>query len=729
MNGRAVVAEDRRRAADFIAMALAAEVDCSDKSPLCLLEMAAYVAPSWDEPWIRLAQYMRGQNKIVEAREYYRRATSLPICRNEPFIAAGVLALRNNDPLEAFSYLEEATRRAPDNDEAWHAFSIACLALGVVGLSLEAVTRAGVLAPHCFRYAMMHSDVLAVVSGSSDISVEVPQWTPAVQLALEARKSRRLGYLQEAIAFSEAALKLQPGDPDLLQLHADFELSCQEPERAELFLRDALKHRPGDIDITNDLAVSLGRQYRYGEAADLLDSLIIPPESASTVLLNRATIRASSGNISGSIDDIETAAPYAEKGLLYQTESTLLPYKYGTTAGDLFAAMRRLASTLPEECPPLAKITDFRPDKVLRVGVLSHTLRQHPVGWLTFAGLENLDWSMFELHCFGHYTDHDRFAKRLSGFCASWHECTGMGVREIAELIAENMIDILIDLSGIGDGGLLGALAYRPSPVQIKWVGTQASTTGMKRVDWILTDRWETPVGYEQFYTERLLRLPDGYVCYSPPPDPPSVTALPARANGYVTFGCFNNLSKITDESLSLWGRVLSHLPNSRLILRCPQFSEVGVPDRFLKRAAEIGINLDRLELRGRAGHHQFISGYQDVDVALDPIPYSGGLTTCEALFMGVPVITLAGDFFAARHSVSHLSNVGLCDCVTDSTDSYVDKAVAMASDLEALASLRAGLRQRVLESPLCDAPRFGRNLGNALRSAWKECCQLGACT
>ncbi len=711
-------------AADLVAEAIIAERDGSRALATSLLSRAMSLAPDWDEPLIRMAQCRRAEHKMKEARALYRKATSLPRCRVECFISAGVLALQDNEPHEAFDYLSRATDMEPTNHEAWHALAFASMEMELPGLACHAITVAGRLAPHRLPYALMHRDLMAAVGGEFQVAIESPPWTPAVELACEAKIARQAGYLQEAIALAETALELQPNDVDILQLMASLRDANLEPEISEKLLRDAFQQRQNDVDIRNDLAVALGRQYKYGEAMILLENAVISPVKSPMILLNRAIIKASAGEISGSMADVQLASPYAPAELLALTECSLLPYQEGTTAEIMLAAMKRLASSTPEDRPPLTKINNFDPDRILRVGLLSHTLKRHPVGWLTCAGFEQLDREKFKLQCFGHYVEHDPFAVRFDRLAEKWHECAGKNLLEIGELIAENEVDILVDLSGIGDSGLLGALAYRPAPVQVKWVGTQAATTGMRRVDWIITDRWETPDGYERFYTERLLRLPDGYVCYSPPVSPPSVTPLPALGNGFVTFGCFNNLTKITDETLGLWGRILSRVQNARLVLRCPQFSEVMIPPRFRERAALYGIDVERLELRGRAAHHQFISGYQDVDIALDPVPYSGGLTTCESLFMGVPVITLAGEFFAARHSVSHLCNVGLSDCVTNSAEAYVDRAVSIASDLKALAILRAGLRQQVLESPLCDAPRFGRNLGNALRDVWREYCQ-----
>jgi protein O-GlcNAc transferase len=198
---------------------------------------------------------------------------------------------------------------------------------------------------------------------------------------------------------------------------------------------------------------------------------------------------------------------------------------------------------------------------------------------------------------------------------------------------------------------------------------------------------------------------------------------LPALANGHITFGCFNNLAKVTPRVIAVWCAILHRLPDARLVLKTHQFSDQPTVQRMLDCFAAHGIPLARLEMRGPSGHRAFIAEYNDIDIVLDPFPYSGGLTTCEALWMGVPTVTVPGEIFASRHSMSHLSNAGLAGWVATDIADYQELAVAKASDIPALAALRSGLRAQVKASPLCDAPRFGRSLGAALRHAWRDWC------
>nr|WP_242482030.1 glycosyltransferase [Paracraurococcus ruber] len=317
----------------------------------------------------------------------------------------------------------------------------------------------------------------------------------------------------------------------------------------------------------------------------------------------------------------------------------------------------------------------------------------------------------------------DALAARFRARCGLWRDVGHLDDAALAAQIAADSVDILLDLGGYGDGGRPGVLQQRPAPVQVKWVGMQNASMGLGCIDWMLTDRWETPAGFERFYAERLLRLPDGYVCYLPPPEAPPVGPLPALARGHVTFGCFNNLAKVTPQVLAAWARILAALPQARLVLRTHALGETATRERVLARMVGLGLPADRVVLEGGVPHQALLAAYGGIDIALDPFPYTGGLTVCEALWMGVPVLTLAGDSFCGRHALSHLSNVGLPDWAVTDAEAYVAAAIARASDLPALAALRAGLRDRVAASPLTDAAHFGPALAQALRRAWGEWC------
>lgn len=689
-----------------------------------LMRHAASLAPDWDEPWLRLGQSFRSENNHALATAGYDAALERNPGRIEAMLSRGILALQHESPRAALEFLKQATELEPNNHQAWHALGHACAAAKLDLRAIEAFQRAVALAPDHLSYAF---DLIDIAERSEGAGTDRPfDWPTGTALALAGRAALQRGALDEAEAALEAARVFLPGESWIPAALGSLHMMAMHPGRAEPFLRTAHHLSPDDPAIAHDLAVALARLYRHAEAEAILDTIETLPHAYPRLFCTRANQRASLGDLQGASDDLVTArAQGACEAEILRIESSLMVYRSDTSAVAIRQTMETLGALLPrDETPTLRRPPLSRdPNRSLKVGLLSNTLRTHPVGWLTLAGIEALDRDAFQIHCFGRFAPEDRLARRFAARADAWHAIDTLDDRATAALIAEQGIDILVDLGGYGDAGRIPVAAYRAAPVQIKWVGMQCATTGLHEIDWFLTDRWETPDGFERFYTERLLRLDDGYVCYLPPDDPPGVTPLPTLTRNRVTFGCFNNVTKITDATLAAWAKILSRVPQARLTLRCPQFSESIAVNRLERRAESVGLDSSRLDFLGKAPHRTFLAGYNAIDIALDPFPYSGGLTTCESLFMGVPVITLSGEHFAARHSVSHLSNIGLADCVTASPEAYVERAVAMTADIPALAALRARLRQQTLASPLCDSTRFGRNLAKALRFAWRDYC------
>ena len=694
-----------------------------------LMRAVAVRLPEWDEPWLRLAESFRATGEHAAAEDAYRQVLDLNPKRPEALIALAGLLLMRGRPEEARDLLLRCCGIAPDNAEAWNTLGLACKAMGDAETALTAFVRAQTLRPSVAAYWVNGADV-SLEAGVADaelarlaVACEQHPLNPAVHIGLGMLLDR-LGRRAEAIDALEAATELAPDSPGPLMLLAAVLSRTSRTKQAEAMLRRLSAMDLGNVAVQNDHAAVLMRLHRHPEARALLLDVLDRSEQTVVLLSNLANATACVG-----LQEEAVAVAHRAVGL---DPSAVLPrrvlcntlaYRDGVTGEELLAAMRDCSAVLPRtRLPPLTNRID--PDRHLTVGLLSGTLRAHPVGWLTVAGIETLDPESFSVVCLSQQTvPDDPFARRYRAAARDWVDIDGMSDVALAEAARARGIDILIDLGGYGDAARMIACAHRLAPVQIKWVGMQSHSTGMPEMDWFLTDRWETPEGFEQFYSEKLLRLPDGYVCYSPPPYAPDVVPPPALANGSVTFGCFNNLAKITPRVIATWAEILRRVPGSRLVLKTHQLSDVATANACRAAFAAEGVPAHRLEFRGPSGHRAFMAEYGDIDIVLDPFPYSGGLTTCEALWMGVPTIALPGEIFASRHSASHLSNAGLADWVTGSVDGYIGMAVARAGDVQALAALRAGLRERVRRSPLCDAPRFGRNLGTALRHAWRAWC------
>lgn len=374
-----------------------------------------------------------------------------------------------------------------------------------------------------------------------------------------------------------------------------------------------------------------------------------------------------------------------------------------------------------KERPKRPTPVNSNPDKKLKIGFLSGGFMCHPVGWMITRGLEHLSEDKFEIYCYTTGKKHDYITKRINQAANHWRSVVGYSDEVIAGMIKKDEIDILVELSGHASGNRLRTITMEPAPVIVKWVGGLFNTTGLESVDYLITDWYESPEGEEEFYTEKLVRLPDDYICYMPPVYTPDVGALPFENNNYITFGCFNNPSKVNNEILERWAQILTRLPESRLLLKSKQYETEELKNRIITQMDKTEISSDRFIFKGQTNHKEHLEWYNQVDIALDPWPYSGGVTTCEALWMGVPVVTKPGPTFAGRHSATHLHNAGFPDWVVDSWDSYVATVLNMAEDVEQLAEFRRTLRHRVSESPLCDARRFAAHLSEAFREMWKQ--------
>jgi predicted O-linked N-acetylglucosamine transferase (SPINDLY family) len=264
------------------------------------------------------------------------------------------------------------------------------------------------------------------------------------------------------------------------------------------------------------------------------------------------------------------------------------------------------------------------------------------------------------------------------------------------------------------------AFARKPAPIQVTWAG-YVGTTGLSAMDYILSDRFEIPPEAEPYYCERVLRMPDGYVCYDPPAYAPPVAPLPALTKGFVTFASFSNPAKLGLPTVEVWSRILHHLPGARLVLKYKGMDDPAVTGRLVEMFRANGIDPVRVSFEGSSPHAELLGQYHRVDLGLDTFPYNGGLTTLEALWMGVPVLTCPGETFAGRHGLTHLSNLGLSQMIARDGDDYVALAISLAGDLPGLAALRAGLREQMASSPLCDGARFARDLMHLLQGVWRD--------
>lgn len=356
----------------------------------------------------------------------------------------------------------------------------------------------------------------------------------------------------------------------------------------------------------------------------------------------------------------------------------------------------------------------------LRVGFVSPDLRRHPVGFFLVSYLSGRTPGTSLATCYSDAGKGDELTRQIRNASDNWRETSLLGDAELKDLIIRDNIDILVDLAGYTRNNRFPLFASRAAPVQAAWAG-YPGTTGLENMDYLITDRVQTPPGSEAYYSEALAILPDGYVSYAPPSYLPEVGPLPALASGRVTLGSCNSMPKINQKVLKLWAATACAIPNSRVLAANTQLGDKNVRRAVYQAFRSAGIAASRVELVGGGPHQAFLSIYKNVDISLDTFPYTGGLTTLESLVMGVPVVAMSGNTFAGRHSSSHLAVAGLSDWVARSAEEYISIAVKAVSDLGSLASLRASLRQRTLASPLCCGKRFARHLEAAFQTMWRQ--------
>ena len=366
---------------------------------------------------------------------------------------------------------------------------------------------------------------------------------------------------------------------------------------------------------------------------------------------------------------------------------------------------------------------DPSPDRRLRVGYVSPDLCLHPVAYCLMPVFRNHDHESFEIYCYCDVEHPDSITARFRSCVDTWRTIRRYRDAQLAELIRSDQIDVLIDLVGHSNGSRLMAFARMPAPVRINWLGWPG-TTGMESM-YRISDRYiDSP---EAVFRETTLFLPDSFWCFDPEVAEEvnaEVNPLPALAAGHVTFGCTNNFGKITNLTLDLWSEVLKAVPNSRLLLRAPTSR---TRQRVLDRLVGNGIDSSRIEFGGKLPRQQYWELYHRIDVNLDATPYNGHVTTMDSAYMGVPMVSLAGEMPLARAGYSILSNLGLVDFVAHDPRQYVQIAARVAGDLARLSDLRSLLRGRIKASPLMDAPAFTRNIEGLYRQAWRQWCAAKA--
>jgi len=559
------------------------------------------------------------------------------------------------------------------------------------------------------------------------------------------------GQLKKALKLCEALFDVYPENPRVL--HGIGLLRYRTGtgrEKAEQLLRKAIQLKPDFADACYNLGIMLQNAVLQDEAEELFRKTVeYEPEnfraitSLATVLITKDQIQEAQelceralvlnkkyNPIYQNLASIMLAYGRADEAIKYikkRVDSQLLfmmNLVSSFTQKDIFEESVRWGKKF--SCHYFRKIHEHlnsrHPERRLRIGYVSGDFKLHPVTFHLKPVLVAHNKHNFEIFLYNSFPLADKLTEELSGYVSVYRDISSMSDDRTEKLIRKDGIDILVDLAGHTAFNRLGLFALKPAPVQISWLG-YFNTTGLSTIDYLISDPITIPPGEEAFYSEHIFRLPVCRFCYQPMSNAPEVALTPLLRNGYVTFGSFNAIQKITISVIELWARLLHSIPNSRIILKSKYFNDKIVKQDVLSKFGLQGITVDRIELRPKSFYTDMLREYGDIDIALDTFPYNGGATTCEALWMGVPVVTLEGGTPISRQSKAFLYTIGHPEWVASTADEYVDIIQHLASNVDCLQQVRKGLRQKISDSPLCDGATFTLHLEEAYRWMWQLWC------
>lgn len=521
---------------------------------------------------------------------------------------------------------------------------------------------------------------------------------------------RKLGLFDEARKCLERA---SLHDPQALSNLASLENNLGRFKEAALAAQRATELMPGLAAAHDNLGFALFRLNAIGQAYEALAKAVaLDPHSANAwnnlgQVLQRQSRLVEAAKAYQKALDLDASFFLAASNLLF-----CMHFDDTRTPEQIFEAHVQLGSRFEKSTAGHAPryVRDAVPQGARpRIAFLSADLCNHPVSMFLRPLIAHWPHERIELGFYASVKRPDEGTRWFEERADFWCDVLPMSDEKVADRIAQDGVDLLIDLSGHTGESRIKVLAYRAAALQMSWLG-YFDTTGMQSVQYLLADAVCVPPQMEHLFTEKVLRMPDDFACFEPPSDAPHVSDLPALSNGFMTFGSQNQLAKVTDAVLDLWAQVLCLVPTSRLLFQAQAFNDEAVLQRYKRKFAERGIDLERIDFISGTSRAKILKNYCKVDIALDPFPCAGGTTTCESLWMGVPVVTLLGERFGGRHSASHLSTAGLKHLIALDSEQYLAIVQSLCADLPALARLRAGLRDQMKASPLCDGPRFARN-------------------
>ena len=630
---------------------------------------------------------------------------------------------------EAAAACRCAIELKPDFAEAHNNLGNALLDLGLLDAAVAAYREAAQIDSASPR---LHYHLGNALSHGGRFDEAITAYREAVRLDRDCADAwngvgnalRERGKLEDAVAACRRATELRPDFAEAWNNLANALADLGKLDDAICASQKAIHLRPKFAEAQSNLGVSLCEKGRLDEAIAAHRRAVEIAPGFAKGHSNLGDALAAEGRFDQALAAYERAIELRpEDPAIASHRLYALHYSPAYNARTLFREHRewneRHARPLERRFHPHTH--DFSPERRLRIGFVSPDFRDHVVGWQLLPLFRGLRATEVEIHAFASVARTDEITDELRSLAHGWRNIFGLPDEDAAELIRTDAIDILVDLALHTDGNRLPLFARKPAPVQGTWLG-YCSTSGSDAIDYRFSDPHLDPPGADlSCYSEETVYLPRTYWCYEPAGPTPELTPLPALASDRVTFGCLNNFAKVSAPALKLWIEILRAVPNSGLLLHAPIGS---AREALLDRFNRYRIASERVEFVGRQCWEQYLRTLRRIDIALDPFPYGGGISTCDALWMGVPVVTLSGETAVGRGGRSILSTIGLPELIAETPERYVAIAVSLAAELARLSELRSGLRDRMESSPLRDAGGFARDMEAAWRDIWRAWCR-----
>ncbi len=643
---------------------------------------------------MEVAVQLHRAGNLKEADVIYSRVLAQNPDHANALHLSGVIAHQSGESRKAVDLIEQAVRLAPSVPMFFYNLGAAYNAIAEYEKAVENYQKALSIDPN---YAEVYTNLGNTRKNQGKTDEAIACHRKAIELKPDfADAYNNLGAVynhlhryDDALVCFRKTLEINPNSVEAFHNIGDIHREQYQLSEAEAWYRKAIEIKPDHPYVQNNLGVTLQNEGRIVEAVSCYDvSLQAKPDYAGA----------------------------------HSNRLLALNYDHNESRDAVFKAhlewdRRHGSGTTPIPSAPAVRRNS---NGKIHIGYLSPDFKKHSVSYFIEPILQCHDAARFEITCYSDTSYPDAVTRRLKALGWQWWDCYGVSDRQLLSQIQADGVQILVDLAGHTSSNRMPMLAQKPAPVQVSYIG-YPNTTGLKAMDYRITDAAADPPGLtDHWYTEKLIRLPGSFLCYLPPANLPEVSDLPVLKNDGITFASFNNRAKITDQVIQTWSAILKLKPDSRLIVKSQALTDMNVRQRLTQQFADCGIEAQRLEIYGFLPFDQHFELYQRVDLALDTFPYNGTTTTCEALWMGVPVLALEGDHHVSRVGVSLLGSIGLDAFIARSVEDYIHKAVCLSEDVSLLSQTRSMLRKMMRDSPLMNARSLTRSLESAYETMWR---------